>query len=125
MFSKAEDIDLVPDDVCEDPTADRDKVERIRARMPESMSRAAALFRILGDETRCKIVTALMREELCVHELAGIVGSSLSNVSHHLRLLRAERLVKYRRHQRRVFYSLDDEHVEILIEQVLEHVRHS
>ncbi len=85
----------------------------------------AALFRVLGDETRCKIVSCLIGRELSVHEILAIAGSSISNISHHLRLLRAARLVKYRKEQKRVFYSLDDEHVSVLISQGLEHVRHS
>jgi len=91
---------------------------------PEAQA-LAALFRVLGDETRCKIVSALIGRELCVHEITEAVGSSISNVSHHLRLLRAARLVKYRKEQRRVFYSLDDSHVSVLISQGLEHIKHS
>ncbi|MDP2858004.1 MAG: metalloregulator ArsR/SmtB family transcription factor [Bacillota bacterium] len=85
----------------------------------------AALFRVLGDETRCKIVSALIKRELCVYEITQAAGSSVSNVSHHLRLLRAARLVKYRKEQKRVFYSLDDNHVSALISQGLEHIKHS
>ena len=112
------------DDQCEDPTSDEQKISRVQQRLPATLAQAAAVFQILGDHTRCKIVTALIWEELCVHEIAQIVGSSLSNVSHHLRLLRAERLVKYRKQQRRALYSLDDDHVITLISQVLEHVSH-
>ena len=60
----------------------------------------------------------------CVCDIATILGSSVSNISHHLRLLRAQRLVKYRRQGKMVFYSLDDEHVLALIDQAFVHVQH-
>lgn len=84
----------------------------------------AELFKAFADETRCKLLYALSVRELCVCDLAEIIGSSQSNVSHHLRYLRASRLVKSRKAGRQVFYSLDDSHVEAVIEQGIEHIRH-
>ena len=97
---------------------------RAKARLPAETRALSEFFRILGDETRCKIVLALAGDELCVCEIADVVGSSVSNISHHLRLLKAARLVKYQKNQKRVFYSLDDRHVQELIAQGLEHMRH-
>ena len=86
---------------------------------------AAALaetFKALGDVTRVRMLDALARAELCVGDLAELVGLSESAVSHQLRLLRGMRLVRSRRHGRLVFYSLDDDHILRLFEQGLEHV---
>ena|SRR5437763_11272398 len=86
---------------------------------------AAALaetFKALGDVTRVRMLDALARTELCVGDLAELVGLSESAVSHQLRLLRGLRLVRSRRDGRLVFYSLDDDHIVRLFEQGLEHV---
>ncbi len=79
------------------------------------------LFRILSDETRTKIVYLLSFKELCVCDLAGLLDMSLPAISHHLRLLKALRLVKYRRKGKSVFYSLDDHHIVKLIREAQEH----
>jgi ArsR family transcriptional regulator, lead/cadmium/zinc/bismuth-responsive transcriptional repressor len=82
----------------------------------------ADMFRILGDPTRVRIVDALGDGELCVHEIADQVGISESAVSHQLRLMRAQRIVRGRREGRCVYYTLDDQHVLSLFQQGLRHV---
>ena len=94
----------------------------VRMRSEESIARLAETFRALGDPTRAKILHALGQTDLCVCDLASLVGSSESAVSHQLRLLRGLRLVKYRRAGRHIYYSLADDHVSTLIAQGLEHV---
>ena len=89
----------------------------------EELELTAAIFQILADPTRLHIVDALSREELCVADLATVVGSSESAVSHHLRQLRLSRLVRTRRDGRMIYYRLDDGHVATLIGIGLEHVR--
>jgi DNA-binding transcriptional ArsR family regulator len=85
----------------------------------------AALFRVLGDASRCRLVYALLeREEICVGELAAALGMSESNVSHHLSVLRAHGLVRFRREGKQVFYGPDDEHIRLLLDLTREHVRH-
>lgn len=79
------------------------------------------LFKVLGDETRTKILYLLSHRELCVCDMAKILEMSLPAVSHHLRLLKAMRLVRYRREGKMVFYSLDDEHIVNLIREAQEH----
>ncbi|MBE3586600.1 ArsR/SmtB family transcription factor [Desulfofundulus thermocisternus] len=79
------------------------------------------LFRVLGDETRTKILYLLSHRELCVCDLAEILEMSLPAVSHHLRLLKAMRLVKYRREGKMVYYSLDDDHIVNLIREAQAH----
>lgn len=110
-------------DVCDVTCFDDEKVARLRKDMPD-MSMLADLFKVLADDTRTRILYALSREELCVCDLAAVLDSTVSNVSHHLRLLRTSRLVKNRRDGKMVFYSLDDDHVRGLINEGLEHTQH-
>ncbi|MEA4882478.1 MAG: metalloregulator ArsR/SmtB family transcription factor [Clostridia bacterium] len=79
------------------------------------------IFRVLGDETRCRIVHMLSVEELCTCELAEALGITMPAVSHHLRLLRALRLVKTRPQGKHVFYALADHHIVGLINLAQEH----
>ena len=104
-----------------------EKVERVKPGMlqPVTVQRMAATFKVLGDPTRIRILDALSREELCVCDLALLLGMSSSAISHQLRVLRDARLVKYRKEGKMAFYSLDDNHVLTLFEQGLEHVGHT
>lgn len=92
-----------------------------RMRPDETMVRLADTFSALGDPARAKILYALAQEELCVCDLAEVVGVTESAASHQLRVLRALGLVKYRRDGRVVYYSLADDHVRSLLAQGLEH----
>jgi len=94
-------------------------------RRPLSDASAGALadtFKVLGDNTRVRMLDALSRSELCVTDLAHRVGLSESAVSHQLRLLRDARIVRTRRNGRQIFYALDDQHIVKLLAQALEHV---
>jgi len=82
----------------------------------------AEIFKMLGDETRLKICLVLSRSELCVSDVAGLVGLSDSAVSHQLRIMKAMRLVTYRKEGKMTFYMLDDEHIEQLIRLGVRHV---
>ena len=79
------------------------------------------VFKALSDETRTRILYLLAARELCVCDLADILGMTLPAVSHHLRLLRTMRLVKFRREGKQAFYRLDDDHILRLIEVTREH----
>jgi ArsR family transcriptional regulator, lead/cadmium/zinc/bismuth-responsive transcriptional repressor len=81
----------------------------------------AETFKVLGDQTRLKIVLALSKQELCVLDIATVLGISESAISHQLRLLKSLRLVKQRKEGKLVFYSLDDEHIEDLIKVASRH----
>jgi len=81
----------------------------------------AETFKVLGDQTRLKIVLALSKQELCVLDIATVIGTSESAVSHQLRLLKSLRLVKQRKDGKMVFYSLDDEHIEDLLRVASRH----
>lgn len=113
------------DDACEVNVVDARKVTSVRRKMhsADAVQLLAETFRVLGDATRVKIVFALSKEELCVCDLATIVGASQSAVSHSLRALRQMELVRYRKQGKIAYYSLDDEHIGRLIDEGFDHVR--
>ncbi|MEJ6949951.1 metalloregulator ArsR/SmtB family transcription factor [Halanaerobiaceae bacterium ANBcell28] len=82
----------------------------------------AEIFKTIGDPTRIKILYALKEQELCVCDLSELLEMSSSAISHQLRVLRTNKLVKYRKEGRIVYYSLDDDHVLCLFSQGLQHV---
>lgn len=88
-----------------------------------SATALAETFKVLGDVTRVRILDALSHAELCVGDIADLLGSSESAVSHQLRLLRGMRLVRPRRAGQMIFYALDDHHIVRLFAQGLEHVQ--
>lgn len=110
-------------DLCEVHGLHPEVLDRVRADMPDedTMLRLAEIFKALADPTRARILYALTREELCVCDLAALTGLSSSAISHQLRLLRANRLVKFRREAKMAFYTLDDEHVRRLLDEGLSH----
>lgn len=114
-------------DVCDVHYVNEKHVKAVQ-RVMVSDEVAAALaetFKVLSDPTRVKILCALSKAELCVCDLSALLGMNESAISHHLRLLKALKLVKYRREGRMAYYSLDDEHIEKLFQQGLEHVEES
>ena len=110
-------------DVCGVFFIDEDKVKRIENTLPD-MSSLAELFKVLADETRVKVVYLLSLEELCVCDIAFLLDSTVSNISHHLRVLRTAHLVKYRRQGKQIYYTLDDDHVVNIIKEGFDHVKH-
>ena len=96
----------------------------VRARLLDgrSVEAVAEVFKLLGDPTRVRLLDALAHGERCVCDLASLVGSSESAISHQLRLLRSARLVRVRRDGRHSFYTLDDDHVVGLLEDTRKHV---
>lgn len=110
-------------DTCDIYCYDEEKVNRIQGDMEkEDISSVASLFKALADENRAKISYALCQEEeLCVCDLANIIGSSVATASHHLRSLLRQGIVKLRKEGKLAFYSLDDEHIKQLILIALAH----
>jgi ArsR family transcriptional regulator, lead/cadmium/zinc/bismuth-responsive transcriptional repressor len=96
---------------------------RLLLMAPKAVGALADTFRVLGDPTRVRIVDALSGGELCVCDIATLVGISESAVSHQLRLLRGMRLVRARRAGRLVYYTLDDHHILELLRLALTHVQ--
>jgi len=103
---------------------DSEKIETARKELPgyDIIDDMAQFFGLLSDPTRLKIVIVLKREELCVHEIATVIGISISAVSHQLRLLKTAKMVKNRRQGKMVYYLLDDEHIEQLLSVADAHV---
>jgi len=112
------------DEVCDLVQIDLTRVRKIRSVLvqPDAVQGLADTFSALGDPTRVRILDALSHGELCVCDLAAVLGLSQSAVSHQLRLLRGLRLVRPRRAGRVVFYSLDDQHIIAIFKQTLQHV---
>jgi ArsR family transcriptional regulator len=109
---------------CEYTMIHEEVVREVKAKMPgeEVLMDLADLFKVFGDSTRVRIISALLHAEMCVCDIAALLGMSKSAISHQLRTLRQTKLVKYRREGKVVFYSLDDEHVENIFSQGLMHV---
>ncbi|HHY39033.1 MAG TPA: helix-turn-helix transcriptional regulator [Clostridia bacterium] len=107
------------DDVCETFCTSKG-IEELRDKVLGAAG-LSEIFKVLGDESRTKILYLLAHRELCVCDLASLLDISLPAVSHHLRLLKAMRLVKYRREGKTVYYSLDDPHVLNLIREAQAH----
>lgn len=99
-------------------------IARVRRQMPleEQLYDLAELFKVFGDTTRVKIISALFEAELCVCDIADLFGMTQSAISHQLRVLRQARLVKPRKEGKVVFYSLDDEHIKNIFDQGMEHI---
>ena len=111
------------ENVCDVRVIHLDRVGRARREAIDSLTleRASRLFKALGDPTRLRLVTALGGQEMCVCDLAAALELSESAVSHQLRRLREQSLVRARREGQVVYYSLDDDHVSHLLEVGLAH----
>lgn len=100
------------------------KVNKIKKIMPSDdlLFDIAEVFKVFGDTTRMKIISALLEAELCVGDIAEITNSTQSAISHQLRVLKQAKLVKFRKEGKTVYYSLDDEHVSEMYEIVKRHI---
>ena len=109
---------------CEHDHVHDQVVEEVRRHIPSEdvLYDLTELFRIFGDSTRIRILYALFEAELCVCDIAALLGMTQSAISHQLRALKSARLVKGRREGKTVFYSLADDHVKTIIDQGLDHV---
>jgi DNA-binding transcriptional ArsR family regulator len=119
---------VIPLDACEIRAVDPDRVAAARERLPSpaETDRLAEWFRTLGDQTRTRILYALLEAgELCVCDLAATIDTSETSVSHALRWLRTAGIVRARRAGRMMYYALDDSHVRLLLDLGREHLRHA
>ena len=109
---------------CDCTVIHHEAVEAVRHAMPplEALTAVAGFFKLLGDPTRLRIMWALEQRELCVCDLANVLGMTKSAVSHQLGALRRARLVKCRRDGKTVFYSLDDAHVKGMLDAGFDHI---
>ncbi len=111
---------------CDCNVIHNDIVERVRSEMPapDHLYDLSELFKSLGDQTRLKILFALSMNEMCVCDIAALLDMSQSAISHQLRVLRNVRLVRYHKVGKVVYYTLDDQHVNEIFRQGLDHVEH-
>jgi DNA-binding transcriptional ArsR family regulator len=106
--------------VCEDNFVHFEAVSRLRPLMGQ-FEGLAEVFKALGDENRLKVIYALSQTELCVCDVAAVLGASKATASYHLRLLHHLGLAKYRKEGKLVFYRLADPHLGHMVEEVLRH----
>lgn len=111
---------------CCDITETHDALlEQVARTLPpeDTLYDLAELFKVFGDSTRVRILFVLFEAEVCVCDLASALNMTQSAISHQLRILKQNKLVKARREGKSVFYSLSDDHVRTIIEQGLEHIQ--
>jgi len=110
---------------CSCTVIHEDIINKVRSLMPDDkkLYELSELFKVLGDTTRVKIIYALFESEMCVCDISALFNMNQSAISHQLRTLKQARLVKFRRDGKVVYYSLDDEHVKLLFDYGLIHVK--
>ena len=109
---------------CEFAFVHEDIVNAVNKKMPDEdvLYDLAELFRVFGDSTRIKILYVLFESEMCVCDIAQLLGMKQSAISHQLKNLQQARLITSRREGKSIFYSLSDDHVRSMISQGLEHI---
>ena len=109
---------------CDEEVSNIELVNKVKDNLlsDEEIFDLAELFKVFGDSTRMKLINALMKQDLCVCDIALITNSTPSAISHQLRVLKQAKLVKYRKEGKSVIYSLDDEHVKEIFEKGREHI---
>lgn len=112
--------------VCDCNMVHKDLVNDTLAKMPKSdvLHNLADFFKIMGDATRCKLLFALLQNEMCVCDLANVLSMTKSSISHQLSKMKDVGLVKSRKSGKTVYYSLDDDHISEIFEVGLEHINH-
>lgn len=109
---------------CKSHTVHEKVVNAVKKKMPsdELLYELADFFKVFGDSTRIKILSALISSEMCVCDLSVLLNMNQSAVSHQLRVLKQTRLVKYRRDGKVIYYSLKDEHIDTIFQQGFTHL---
>jgi len=110
--------------ICSFLHVHKDTVLAVQESLPSEATvfELAELFRIFGDSTRMRILYVLSQRELCVCDIAGLLGMTISAISHQLRILKTAKLVRARRSGKTVFYALADDHVRTILDQGMEHI---
>lgn len=110
---------------CDEKCPHWNKIDEVKLKETtrEELQDLSEIFKLLGDETRLRIICSLLTEELCVCDLTELLSLNQSTVSHQLQLLRNSKLVKYRREGKQIFYSLQDAHIEKIIKMAIDHIR--
>lgn len=108
--------------VCECTVIHQEVIDKIKLPEEELLYDLGDFFKILGDSTRIKILSALFQSEMCVCDIAALLGMTQSAISRQLRVLKQGRLVKHRKEGKVVYYSLDDDHIKHIVDQGLTHI---
>ncbi|MCH4285370.1 MULTISPECIES: ArsR/SmtB family transcription factor [Bacillota] len=110
--------------VCSEPHVHEDVVNRVKDEMltQEEFNDLSVLFKMYADPTRLKILSLLFKEEMCVCDISTLLDMTQSAVSHQLSVLRQNRIIKYRRSGKNIYYSLDDEHIQLIFDAGLAHI---
>lgn len=110
---------------CSSNVIHKDIIDRVSESMPreEVLYDLAELFKVFGDSTRIKIICALFESEMCVCDIANLLNMTQSAISHQLRVLKSNRLVKYRRDGKVIYYSLEDDHIKHIFDTGLAHIK--
>ena len=108
--------------VCECTVIHQEVIDKIKLPEEELLYDLGDFFKILGDSTRIKILSALFQSEMCVCDIAALLGMTQSAIPHQLRVLKQGRLVKHRKEGKVVYYSLDDDHIKHIVDQGLTHI---
>ena len=111
---------------CDCNIIHEEAVKDVIKKMPDedTFNRLADFFKLIGDTTRCRILFALDKREMCVCDLANVLNMTKSSISHQLAVLRRSGVVKCRKNGKEVYYTLDDDHIVRLFEIGLEHINH-
>ncbi len=115
---------IITEETCAVKHVHKESVEVVKKSLPSDdvIYNLSELFKVFGDSTRTKIISALFTSELCVCDICSVLRMNKSAVSHQLRVLRQTNLVKCRRSGKEVFYSLNDDHVYKIYQMALEHL---
>ena len=110
--------------VCSEPHVHEDVVNRVKDEMltQDEFNDLSVLFKMYADPTRLKILSLLFKEEMCVCDISTLLDMTQSAVSHQLSVLRQNRIIKYRRSGKNIYYSLDDEHIQLIFDAGLAHI---
>jgi ArsR family transcriptional regulator, lead/cadmium/zinc/bismuth-responsive transcriptional repressor len=127
MSSSSDVQSIISLEDCAVRLVDRERVATVVSAMPanDDIAGLADVFGLLADAGRLRVLVALLEGEMCVCDLAAVARTSESAVSHHLRLLRAHRVVRVRRSGRMAYYRLADAHVRLLLDVALTHIGHA
>ncbi len=112
--------------ICDCNMVHKEMVDDTLSKMPDitTLHTLADFFKIMGDATRCKLLFALLQNEMCVCDLANVLSMTKSSISHQLSKMKDVGLVKCRKSGKTVYYSLDDGHISEIFEVGIEHINH-
>lgn len=118
-------LDNIDNELCACEVVHDGVVAEVIKKMPDedALYEMSELFKVFGDSTRVRILSGLAVSEMCVCDIAKLLNMTKSAISHQLRVLRQTKLVKVRRSGKEVYYSLADEHIELIFKMALEHVK--